>query len=238
LGFFYMRDREEQASPHLAPTPPVVSELLHHPRPVEGALFVYEASAPLTVESSDVLQRLPLTSYQGEAKTTLTLCPAQGASAYRRGTLINPTAAPLLPGPIDLFYDGLLLRRGVLPLVMENGQLQLELGIEQRLRATRRVEEQRLRRGLIKEMDLVERSLEFSISSGLSVESELSLLEPLPWSEEVELLQSVTHADPLPEESPEQLTWALNIAPGSARTVSCRYQIRYPSRYQLQWEER
>ncbi|MEE2644324.1 MAG: DUF4139 domain-containing protein, partial [Myxococcota bacterium] len=116
LGFFYIRGEEEQTPLHLAPPPPVVSELLQCPRPVEGALFVYEASAPLTVESSDVLQRLPLTSYQGEAKTTLTLCPAQGASAYRKGTLINPTAAPLLPGPIDLFYDGLLLRRGVLPL--------------------------------------------------------------------------------------------------------------------------
>jgi hypothetical protein len=99
--------------------------------------FCYEADARVDLESDGTFHSLALGTRQAPTDVRYIVVPREDTSVYRMARLINPLAAPLLPGPVEVHVGGDYVLTSALPTVGQGGEFQLGLGVEQAIKVAR-----------------------------------------------------------------------------------------------------
>ncbi len=107
--------------------------------------YTYRSDDAVDVPSGATWNSVPLGLRMATCTVTYVVVPRVDTNVFRVASVTNPTEAPLLPGPVEVYVSGEYVLSSHLPLVGPNGRFKLGLGVEQSIRCVRntRFEEQR-----------------------------------------------------------------------------------------------
>lgn len=99
--------------------------------------FVYFADSVVDIPSDGTFHSIALGSRTAKCELQYVVVPRLEPNVYRTALIENPTEAPLLPGPTEVYVAGEYVLTTSLPTVPPRGQLTLGLGVEQAIKCAR-----------------------------------------------------------------------------------------------------
>jgi hypothetical protein len=109
--------------------------------------FSYTADATVDVPSDGAFHSVALGTRTGEASVLYVAVPREDNHVYRQAQVKNPLAAPMLPGPAEVYVGGEYVLSTTLPTVPPRGEFKLGLGVEQAIRCARNTRFSEVRSG-------------------------------------------------------------------------------------------
>lgn len=202
----------------------------------------HDAEGKADVPSNGQLHRVSIASAEAPAKPRFVTVPREICEVYREAEIQNPFAAPLLSGPVEVFFDGALLTTTGLRFVDRKGVLHLGLGVEDRLRVARNVRVEEGSAGLLGGSTTVEHNVTIELASSLGQKVTVEVLDRVPLSDEkdieVKVLRSAPEASPYAQAERGQplrrgLRWAVELPPGEKQRVELVYRLTLPSKNEI-----
>lgn len=160
--------------------------------------------------------------------------PALDQSAFLEASFKNAEEAPLLPGRIALYRDGLFVGRSSMTLTPKDEPVRLGFGADDQIKVTRTlVRKLTGSAGLIGSSKIEEREFKTTVRNGHSFPVKVSIEDQIPVSEAddivVEMLPATTQ--PTARDLHNRrgvLEWAFDAAPGEARDITLAWRVRWP----------
>lgn len=161
--------------------------------------------------------------------------PALDETAYLEASFRQADDAPLLPGRVALYRDGVYVGRGQLALTPKDETVRLGFGADDKLKVTRTtVRRNEGSAGIISSSKIDEREFKITLRSGHDRPIRVVIEDRVPVSEtddiKVELLPVTT---PPSEQNVRDrrgvLAWNLDVAPAEAREIKLGWRLRWPA---------
>jgi hypothetical protein len=207
----------------------------------------FACDAAVDLPSDATWHAIAVTAASAPVAIRHVVVPREGAEVYRVAELTNPFAAPLLPGPIDVFDDGVYLLTSNLDGVPAGGRLALGLGVDPKVKAARNTDYREEQSGMLRGSLKLEHEIEVEVTNHASRAIDLEIRERIPvvrdGDDDIEL--TVLRTEPRWETwSPEpdgpgaaRLTgghrWRFAIPPGETRKAVATYAIRIAAKHEL-----
>lgn len=169
-----------------------------------------------------------------DARLAVRAVPKLAPGAFLYAELEHEGEAPLLPGPVAVFRDGVFAGRSALALLRPGETFELSFGVDDRVRVDYRlVAGERSRRGLINKRRRMERRYRIEIINFHRRAMEVSVLDQLPVARDeritVELLKDSTPASETDVgDRPGVLAWTKTYEPGEEQVITFAYAVSYP----------
>ena len=162
--------------------------------------FTYEAVDPVDVPSDGDIHTIPVCGWEAPCEVSYVVTPREDQRVYRVAEIQNPTNAPLLSGPVEVYVCGEYVLTVMLDKVAARQRFDLGLGVEQALRCARSAsfESRRSTETVVATTELVHAlSIELVNNLGRSVRCEVRERIPQPASD----------AEVVVEEGPVEPAW-------------------------------
>ena len=222
----------------MALSPPSVTAADDAPEPMlaaGGHTLVFRALAPETVGSESGSRRVPLARYQITAATERHFYPAVASGAFVLAQLRSPAKAPLPAGPASVAVGADSGGQASLGLMLPGQAVRLPVGVDQSLRAVRRVTQKSHDKGLIFREEITRYDVVTEISNPNPWPLKVVVHDQLPISGdrtvEIALLESST--PPRRKLETGELSFSLQIPPGATRSVRFAYTLSRPRGHRL-----
>ncbi len=170
--------------------------------------------------------------------------PALDETAFLEASFKQAEEAPLLPGRVSLYRDGIYVGRGRMALTPRDETVRLGFGADDKVTVTRAI----VRKiegstGIITSAKTDEREYKITVRSGHERAIRLVVEDQVPTSEtediKVELLPVTT--PPTERDVRDRrgvLAWSFEAAPGEAREIKLGWRIRWPADKIVSYEPR
>jgi uncharacterized protein (TIGR02231 family) len=160
--------------------------------------------------------------------------PALDAAAYLEASFKQLEDAPLLPGRIALYRDGIFVGRGQMALVPKDETVRLGFGVDDKIKVTRTMlRKNESSTGLISTSKLDEREFKITVRNGHDAPIQVAVEDQLPVSEidevKVETLPSTTA--PTERDTRNRrgvLAWSFTAAPAELKEILLGWRVRWP----------
>jgi uncharacterized protein (TIGR02231 family) len=202
----------------------------------------YDAAGLVLVPSDGLPHRVAITSADTVPTLRLIAVPQLRAEVYREAELKNPSEAPLLAGPVDVYVEGSLLTTAAIAATDRGGSLSVGMGVEDRLRIARNVRSDEETVGLLGGSTQVTSHVSIELSSALGQQCVVEVFERLPVSDDKSLTIELVSARPEAKEysqaergSPIRggLVWRLLLAAGGKGKIDYQYRVSFPARTEI-----
>ena len=160
--------------------------------------------------------------------------PALAETAFLQASFKHGENAPLLPGRVSIYRDGVFVGKSPLALAAKDETVRLGFGVDEKVKVARSV----VRRsegtaGLIGSSKTEEREFKTTIRNGHDFPVKVAIEDQLPVSEtediQVEMLPVSTQ--PTARDLRDRrgiLEWAFDAKPGEAREIKLAWRVRWP----------
>ncbi|HLH90854.1 MAG TPA: mucoidy inhibitor MuiA family protein [Xanthobacteraceae bacterium] len=241
-------DQNARARGHLSYVPS--SPLSDDEVPLSGGLLAQEQNATFATGGFQAVFRIPgrvsVATNEGAKSfriggTTITpdllvrATPVVDATAYLEADFKQGEEAPLLPGVISLYRDGVFVGRSRMALTPKDETVRLGFGVDDQVKVARvTIRKQEGSTGLISTAKTDEREFRITVRNGHVIPIRVSIEDQIPVSEiddvKVEMLASTTQ----PTERDVRnrrgvLGWTFTAAPGEAHEINLGWSVRWPS---------
>ena len=161
--------------------------------------------------------------------------PALDETAFLEAEFKQADEAPLLPGLVSLYRDGIFVGRSRMALIPKDETVRLGFGADDKVKITRVVTRQTEgQTGLISSAKTDEREFKITVRNGHASPVNVTIEEQLPVSEtadiQVEMLPSSTQ--PTQRDVRDQrgvLAWTMDLAAGETRDIKFGWRVKWPS---------
>ena len=161
--------------------------------------------------------------------------PVLDVAAYLEADFKQGEEAPLLPGLISLYRDGVFVGRSEMALTPKDETVRLGFGVDDQVKVARvTVRKQEGSTGLISTAKTDEREFKITVRNGHATAIRVAVEDQLPVSEiddvKVEMLPSTT--PPTERDARNRrgvLGWTFTAAPGEVRAIALGWSVRWPS---------
>jgi uncharacterized protein (TIGR02231 family) len=170
--------------------------------------------------------------------------PALDDTAYLEAAFKHAEDAPLLPGRVALYRDGIYAGRGQLALAAKDETVRIGFGADDRVKVTRAmVRRNEGSTGLISSSKTDEREFKIAVRNGHDMPVRIAIEDQLPVSETaevaVEMLNGMT--PPTARDVRDRrgvVAWTLDAAAGEARDIRFGWRVRWPADKTITFEPR
>lgn len=160
--------------------------------------------------------------------------PVLDPTAYLEASFVQGEDAPLLPGRISIYRDGMFVGQGKMAAAGKDETVRLGFGADDKVK----IERAMLKRnegssGLIVTSKVDERAFKTSVRNGHDFPIKVAIEDQLPVSENDEIA-----VDLLPSSTPPTITnlhdkrgvleWVLEAKPGEAKDINFAWRLRWP----------
>jgi len=160
--------------------------------------------------------------------------PVLDPTAYLEASFVQSEDAPLLPGRISIYRDGMFVGLGRMAAAGKDEKVRLGFGADDKVKIERAV----LKRnegssGLIVTSKVDERAFKTSVRNGHDFPIKVAIEDQLPVSESDEIAIEL-----LPSSTPPTTTnlhdkrgvleWAFEVKPGEAKDINFAWRMRWP----------
>jgi uncharacterized protein (TIGR02231 family) len=188
----------------------------------------------VSVNAGQGTRALRVSSVTITADLVIRSVPVLDPTAYLEASFVQSEDAPLLPGRISIYRDGMFVGQGKMGAVGKDETVRLGFGADDKVKIERAV----LKRnegsaGLIVSSKVDERAFKTSVRNGHDFPIKVAIEDQLPVSENdeiaVELLSSSTPPTTTNlHDKHGVLEWALEAKPGEARDINFAWRMRWP----------
>ena len=204
----------------------------------------FVAAAPVDVPSGLGDHRVRLLELRTAVTQRLRCVPVVEERVYREAELVNPCDAPLLAGPVEVFFDDAFLTRTRIDAVPRGGVVRFGLGEEERVRVVRRVTSEESAQGFLSGTTLVDHTVAFEVASQLGTPIELELLARVPLPDEDQAIEvlaetSTPTCEPYPPDGETAgakggRRFRLALEPGGNATCELRYRLSFSAKLEVE----
>jgi uncharacterized protein (TIGR02231 family) len=170
--------------------------------------------------------------------------PALEETAYLEASFKQADEAPLLPGRIALYRDGVFVGRGQMALTASGETARLGFGADDKVKVARALlRKQESQTGIISSAKIDEREFKITLRNGHATPVHVVVEDQLPVSEiddvKVELLPATT--PPSERDVKDRrgvLAWSFDAAAGEQREIKLGWRVRWPADKMVVYEAR
>jgi uncharacterized protein (TIGR02231 family) len=170
--------------------------------------------------------------------------PALDETAYLEAALKHTEDAPLLPGRVSLYRDGIFVGRGEMPLTPKDDTLRLGFGADDKVKVVRAVARKvEGSAGIISSAKTDEREFKITVRNGHDRPVKVAVEDQIPSSENADIQVEMLPVTTTPSERDVRdrrgvLAWTFEAAPGAAKEIRLGWRIRWPSDKLVAYEPR
>lgn len=213
------------------------------PRDEDGFDYAYRAEAPADIPSDGGYHGLPLSQHQGAARPRYVVVPRETRDAFRFVEIDNPLAAPLLPGPADVYIGSDFLVTTDVRATPPRGLLRLGLGVEQGIKVSRNTSFEEKTAGIMRGSLALRHEVRISVANRLDRSALIEVRERLPVSateDDSDIDVAVIETRPAwqPYEQHDApirggRRWEIEVAPGKDADLLAVYEVRIAGKHEL-----
>ncbi len=207
---------------------------------------VHLAEGLLDVPNDGRFHNVALAVREAPIRSTMVIVPRESTDAVRVATLQNPLGVPLLAGPADVYWGDELLVTAPVRTTPAGGELQVGLGIDERMKVARNVHYEEETKGLLSSSAHLRHEVKIDIGSRLAEAVRVEVRERVPLRDEGEkedLDLTITRVEPPWEEfaqtelAPTPLRggkrWRFELGPGEDKRLVYSYVVKIGAKHEL-----
>ncbi|MFO7564731.1 MAG: DUF4139 domain-containing protein [Enhygromyxa sp.] len=208
-----------------------------------GFDYAYVADGPCDLSSDGQFHSLPVDLREAEATPRYIAVPRETQDVFRIVALRNPLAAPLLPGPADVYVAGKFALSSALELTPIGGRIELGLGVEQAIKIARNVSFSEESSGMFKRNLGLRHTIEIEVANHLDEPATVELRERLPTPAEAQaddIKVEIEQVEPQwedyePKDPPLEggRRWIVEVPGHQQRELVATWVITIPNNHQL-----
>ncbi len=195
-----------------------------------GAAVTYDIPAPVTIPPDGSLHKVTIARFPLTPRLDYVSAPRLVPAAYRRARIANDSLYTLLPGEANLFVGGEFIGTTLLDLTAPQGEIELYLGSEDRLKVERELKRRDVDKRLIGGRRHLIIGYEIKLENLLPFAASLTLHDQFPVSRHEEIKVRLESAEPKPVEVSEMnlLRWEFTLQPHEKRTIRFDFAVDSP----------
>jgi uncharacterized protein (TIGR02231 family) len=202
----------------------------------------YDAEGLVLVPSDGLPHRVVIASAETLPALRLSTVPRERPEVYREAELKNPSEAPLLAGPVDVYVEGSLLTTATINAIDRGGALTVGMGVEERVRVARNVRSDEETVGLLGGSTQLTHHVSIELSSALGQQGVVEVFERLPVSDDKSLTVELLSARPEPKEYTQAergapirggLVWRMLVPAGGKAKIEYQYRVLFPAKTEI-----
>jgi hypothetical protein len=193
---------------------------------------------------------LPIDLREAEATPRYITVPRETQDVFRIVSLRNPLAAPLLPGPADVYVAGKFALTSNLELTPLGGRIELGLGVEQSIKVARNVSFVEDSSGMFKRQLALSHTIEVEIQNHMSCAATVEVRERVPIAAQAQaedIAVVVEQVSPKWDDyEPDRAAvsggnpkleggrvWKVEVPAGSKRELSATWVVKIPANHEV-----
>jgi uncharacterized protein (TIGR02231 family) len=200
-----------------------------------GAAVTYQVPGAVTVPADGAPHKVAVSSFELTPKLDYVTAPKLAEAAYRRAQVTNDSPYTLLPGAVNLFAGDEFVGATELELVAPQGEMELYLGTDDRVRVERELKRREVDKKLIGDKRRLHCAYEIALENLLPTEAKITLHDQIPVARHEDIKVKLASVEPEPTERTELnlLDWELVLAPGEKRIVRFDFTVEHPREMHL-----
>ena len=197
-----------------------------------GLLFTLDQAANVSTSETDNTT-LELRRQELEAPQRLACAPALDPDVFVIATIKDWGSQNLLPGPVQVFYDGVFTGESYLPASTAQDSLQLSLGRERKVLVKRQAVPAKLSKNFLGSKRIAAYAFETTVVNNRKDAITLRLEDRVPISRNAEIEVENEELSGATPDADGLLRYDIPLTPGQTKKLGLRYQIRYPQGKQI-----
>ena len=195
-----------------------------------GAAVTYQVPGTVAVPADGAPHKVAVARFELAPELDYVATPKLVQVAYRRAKLVNDSPYTLLPGPANLFAGDEFIGTTPLELIAPQGEIELYLGADDRVRVERELKRREVDKRLIGDRRRLRYGYEIELENLLPAEAHVTLHDQIPVSRHEDIKVKLESAEPAPTGQTELnlLQWELTLAPGQKQVVRFDFLVEHP----------
>jgi uncharacterized protein (TIGR02231 family) len=195
-----------------------------------GGAVAYRVPGQVSIPSDGAPHKVTVAHFNLPPRLDYVAAPRLIQAVYRRARVVNDSPYVFLPGQVNLFAGDEFLGSASLDLTPPQGEMELYLGVEDRLKVERELKRREVDKSLVGGKRRLHYAYEIELENLLPLAASLTLHDQLPVSRHEDIKVKLDSADPRPGEhtSLNLLTWEFSLSPAEKRTVSYGFSVEHP----------
>jgi uncharacterized protein (TIGR02231 family) len=200
-----------------------------------GFQAVYRIPGRVSVAASEGAKSFRLSSAVIAPDLLVRATPALDATAFLEANFKHTEDAPLLPGRVAIYRDGIYVGRGQMALTAKNENVRLGFGADDKIKIVRSTARQiEGSAGIINSVKTEDREYKTSIRNGHDTPMRVVIEDQIPVSEIDEVKVDLLPATTPPTEKDVRnrrgvMAWSMEVAPGGANEIRIAWRMRWPA---------
>lgn len=197
-----------------------------------GGAVVFPVEGRRTISGDGSPQRIQVGSQTFAATIELSAVPKLVPEVYRRARLKYDGAAPLLPGPVQIFAGQDYVGDGTIPTVVPGEELKLAVGTDDQFKVERKLVNRTIEQVGGKKSVRYTFEYKVTVTNFSDKAHNVLVSDQIPVSERekvvVALLSATEPRVELPDDPAGLLRWSLDLAAGEKKTIDLSYSVTFP----------
>lgn len=209
---------------------PVEAEVATAEVETTGTSVTYRVPDAVSVPADGTAQKVQVALVALPPEVDYVSAPKLVEAAYRRARIANDSDYTLLAGKANLFDGEEFIGTTRLELTAPQGEFELTLGVDDRVKVERELKRRDVDRRLIGNQRRYQIGYEIEVENQRAEEIEIELHDQIPVSRHEDIKVRLESAQPKPEEEIEMglLRWELHLPPGEKQTVRFDFLVEHP----------
>jgi uncharacterized protein (TIGR02231 family) len=204
-----------------------------------GFQALYGIQGRVSVDNSGTSKKLRISTDRFDGKLEAVAAPKLDAQAYLMATFTAKSDAPMLPGAVNLYRDGVYMGQGALPLLNAGDEAKLGFGADDLVKVERKELKRRTgEEGIITSANVDERLWDITVKNLHKDKMPVRILDQMPFSarDNVTIAMAAQTTPPAEKDYLKRrgvMAWTFDIEPGSEQQIKFGYKVTWPKDMQI-----
>ena len=204
-----------------------------------GFQALYGIQGRVRVDNSGTSKKVRIATDGYDATLNALVVPKLDASAYLTATFTIKGEAPMLPGTVNLYRDGVFMGQGALPLLSPDEQAKLGFGADDLMKVKRsEVKRKKGEEGIISTSNVEERAWDIVVKNLHDVTIPVTVIDQIPFSanENVSIEPMAQMTPPTEKDLDKRrgvMAWRFDLESKAENTVKFGYKVTWPQNMQV-----
>ena len=204
-----------------------------------GFQALYGIQGRVSVDNSGTSKKVRIATDGYDATLNALVVPKLDASAYLTAAFTIKGEAPMLPGTVNLYRDGVFMGQGALPLLSPDEEAKLGFGADDLIKVKRsEVKRKKGEEGLISTSNVEERAWDIVVKNLHAAAIPVTVIDKLPFSanEKITVEPMVQMTPPTEKDLDKRrgvLAWRFDLESKAENTLKFGYKVVWPQNMQV-----
>jgi uncharacterized protein (TIGR02231 family) len=221
------------------PTAPAPAQEQEAVAETGGFQVLFRVPGRVSVSAQEGAKSLRLTAATIEPELLVRAAPVLDETGFLEASFKHTEEAPLLPGRVSIYRDGVFVGRGAMPATPKDETVRLGFGADEQVKVKRvLVRKNESQTGIITSAKVDEREFKITVRNGHARPLRVEIEDQIPVSEiqdvVVEMLPVST--PPTAKDARDRrgvVAWNFELKPGETRELKLAWRVRWPADRQV-----